>query len=197
MTQSDLPRGAAPIFPGWNVWELWQAEDPDFGPIDSVMMAGVGLDRQLRIWVENLIADGAPGAAVADPANPAALRGAQIQILPSAGELAPFRTRAELPELAGALQVGDSDSKARKVFVRFFNRGASAWLPWPHDKNFVLEAAYAPSSDSPLTSGEAPSSLAGAASSAAESAGSALLATIVAGVVVALVSHVVISRLGK
>ena len=69
------PAAFVPIFAGWNVWDIWQADDPSF----SVMTLGESLERQLRVWVENAVKDGAPGAAVADPLNPAALRGAQVQ----------------------------------------------------------------------------------------------------------------------
>jgi hypothetical protein len=160
------PAGFAPVFAGWNVWDVWQADDPTF----SIMNAGLSLDRQLQIWVENEIKDNANGAAVADPANPAALRGDQIQLIPKVLDLTPVATRGSIPELAGALNVGSSGSKATLRTVRFFNRGTDAVLPWPHDENYVLDTVYQPDAANLVTSGPAPSSLAGAATAAADSA---------------------------
>jgi hypothetical protein len=122
----------------------------------------------LRIAVENWIKDNAPGAAVADPANPAALRGDQVQIIPSAGTLEALQTRGEIPEFAGAVQVGDADSRAKLRVVRFFNRGVPAVVPWMHDANMLLDTVYAPSSANPITNAPAPDSLAGAAGAAGE-----------------------------
>jgi hypothetical protein len=153
--------GFAPIFPEWNVWQVWGSDEPNQGLSGLIFNTGLSLERQLQIWVENAIEEGAPGVAVADPLNPAALRGDQIQLLPNAGTLAVLVNRASAPSLAGALQLGDTDSKAILYTVRFYNRGTAGLLPWPHDENYVLENVFQPDPANPLTSGPAPSSLAG------------------------------------
>jgi hypothetical protein len=168
------PTGFAQIFPGWNVWELWQAEDQVDGLGDKILNAGVSLERQLRIWVEDWIKDHAPAAAVADPANPFALKGAQVEIIPSAAGLELLQTRADVPDLAGALQLGEQGSAAKKFVVRFFNRSGETAVAWPHDANYLLEGVYQPSASNPITNGEAPSSAAGAASSLEKTVGTAV-----------------------
>lgn len=179
----DAPAGFAQLFPGWNVWEVWQSQDPIVGIGDVILNAGVSLERQLRIWIEDWIKDHAPSAAVADPANPFALKGAQIEIIPSAGGLEVLQTRADVPGLAGALQLGKEGSQAIKRTVRFFNRGAETAVAWPHDANYLLEQVYAPSGTNPITNGAPPSSAAGTATEVADKVGSTLkVVAIVAGV---------------
>lgn len=187
--------GFVPIFQGWNVWDVWQADDPDTGLLGSIWQAGESQERILRVWVEDQIKDNAPGAAVADPANPAALKGAQIQIIPhvptvfptsTAKGLSVVATREDIPELAGAMQIGKADSQATLVTVRFYNRGAQTTMPWAHDANFLLDRVYLPSSQNSVTNAPAPSSLAGAASSAADAAGTVVKVVVIgAGVVLA------------
>ncbi len=162
--------GFAPIFEGWNVWDVWQADDPTF----SVMTVGESLDRQLQVWVEDQIKDNAPGSAVADPANPLALRGAQIQIIPKVTGLEVAAARGDIPQLAGAAQLGSTGSKATLRTVRFWNRGTATSLPWPHDENYMLEEVYTPSSSSSVTNAPQPGSLAGSASAAADAAATGL-----------------------
>jgi hypothetical protein len=164
------PAGFVTVFPGWNVWALWRSDDPVRGVLGTIWNAGMSADSELRVWVEDQIKDNAPGAAVADPMNPAALRGAQIQIIGNASGLDVDATRADIPDLAGAVQLGDKDSKASRVFVRFFNRGQQAVMPWPHDENVLLDSSFVPSSSNPITSGAAPSSLAGSATDLAQQA---------------------------
>lgn len=171
------PNGMAPVFAGWNVWSLYQSTDPDDSFFDAAMHIGLGLDRLLQIWVEDKIKTEAPGTAVADPANPAALRGDQIQIIPSPGTLPVLLNRLEqAPELAGVTHLGKPDASGtlQLRFVRFFNRGAPSVLPWPHDQNYLLESVYQPSAQNPLTNSPAPSSLGGAASDAAAAIGHGL-----------------------
>lgn len=160
------PAGFAPLFAGWNVWDVWQAQDPILGVTGQIMNAGVSLERQLRIWVEDQVKDNAPAAELADPLNPAALKGAQVLVVPNAAGLEPLATRAEIPELAGPLQVGEQGSPAKKFTVRFFNRGEATALPWPQDQNYVVDAVFQPTDDNPLTSGAAPASLDAALSEA-------------------------------
>lgn len=179
----ETPEGFAQIFPGWNVWSVWGSDDPNQGLTGTLMNTGLSLERQLRIWVEDTIKDGAPGAAVADPMNPGALRGDQIQIIPSPGGLEVFANRESIPSLAGALQLGEEGSKALLYIVRFFNRGQEAVLPWPHDENYLLESIFRPSADNQITSGPAPSSLAGTATEAGKAvSGVVKTVAIVAGV---------------
>jgi hypothetical protein len=172
--QVGAPGGFAQLFAGWNVWEVWQSQDPIEGVGDAVLNAGVSLERQLRIWVEDWIKAHAPSAAVADPANPFALKGAQVEILPNPGGLELLQTRADLPDVAGAMQLGEQGSQALKRTVRFFNRGAETAVAWPHDENYLLEAVYQPSSTNPITSGAAPSSAGGVATEVAGAVGSTL-----------------------
>lgn len=164
------PAGFALVFPGWNVWSIWQALEPDHSFGDAVLNAGVPLERQLRIWVEDTLAN-VPGVAVRDTFNPADLRGDKIEILPNAGTLSPALTR-ESANLGGALHLGKPDAQGtleRPHVVRFFNRGAEAVLPWPRDKNYLLDTIYQPDSSNPITNAEEPGSLAGGASSLAGS----------------------------
>jgi hypothetical protein len=172
--------GFVPIFAGWNVWDVWQADDPTF----SIMNIGLDLDRELRIWVENEIKDNAPGAAVADPANPAALRGDQIQIIPHVNGLQSAATRGDIPELAGAMQIGSQGSKATLRTVRFWNRGSETSMPWAHDENYMLDQAYTPSSSNSATNAPQPSSLGATATTIAGDVGTGLkVVAIVGGVV--------------
>jgi len=181
------PVGFAQLFPGWNVWEVWQSQEPIQGIGGAVMNAGLSLDRQLRIWVEDFIKDNAPSAAVADPVNPAALRGDQIQIIPSSGGLELVQRRGDVPGISGALQLGKEGSAAVKRAVRFYNRGAETAIAWPRDENYLLDAVYQPTSTNPITSGDAPGSLAGAASAAVDGAGTVLKVVAIGGGVLLVV----------
>jgi len=182
-SSAETPAGFAQVFPGWNVWQVWGSERPNQGLSGTIFNTGLSLERQLRIWVEDLIKDGAPGAAVADPLNPAALRGDQIQIIPSADGLEIYATRKEIPNLAGSMQLGDEGSRAILYTVRFFNRGEAAVLPWPHDENYLLEHIFRPSESSPITNAPQPGSLAGTASDVGEGLKSTLkVVAVVAGV---------------
>lgn len=156
--------GFAPVFAGWNVWDLWYSQDPIEGIGGWIADAGLSLERQLRTWVEDQLTDNAPGVSVADPLNPAALKGDQVQILPSANGLPFAITRATVPSLAGELQLGTEGSQATKTTVRFFNRGERTVMPWPHDENVVLDVVYQPSKANTITNSAAPSSLGGTAS---------------------------------
>jgi hypothetical protein len=192
------PAGFAQLFPGWNVWEVWQSQDPIEGIGDAVLNAGVSLERQLRIWVEDWIKDKAPSAAVADPANPFALKGAQVEIIPNPAGLELLQTRADVPGLAGALQLGEQGSQGLKRTVRFYNRGAETAVAWPHDENYLLDAVYQPSSTNPLTNGSAPTSAGGIATDVAGGVGSALkVVAIVAGVGIGSCSFKFSSRQGR
>lgn len=158
------PFGFAPVFAGWNVWDVYQADDPSF----SVWELGESPARRLQVWVENA-ASSATGAAVSDPVNPLALRGDQVQIVPSPSGLTIAATREDIPGLAGQQQVGPKGTTASLHTVRFFNRGTDTSLPWPHEEEFLLNVVYQPTTSNPLTSAPAPGSLAGAASSAGDS----------------------------
>jgi hypothetical protein len=170
----SAPAGFVPVFKGWNVWAVLARNDLSFNPL----MVGLSPERRLRIWVEDS-ADAAPGAAVADPMNPAALKGGQVEIIQSAEGLEPDVERAE--QLPGSILNFDPDHS--RVFVRFYNRGADAVTPWPRDDDFFLDTAYTPDADSPITGGEAPGSLAGTAGEVADKVGGALkVVAIVAGI---------------
>lgn len=191
-----IPSGLVPIFAGWNVWDIWQADKPSF----DVMALGETLQRQLQVWIENQIKDNAPGSAVADPANPLALRGDQIQPISHVTGLAIAATRADIPELKDASLNSAGDTATLRT-VRFWSRASAPQfsvatsMPWPHDDDYLLNVVYQPSAKSPVTNAPQPGSLAGAASAAA-AAGSSILSTVaivggvvlVGGVIIALAS---------
>lgn len=161
-----VPVGFAPIFTGWNVWDLWQSDQPPF----SIMELGESADRRLQVWVENAASAG-NGAAIADPANPFALRGDQVQPIPSPSGLKVAATREDIPALAGNFKMSDDPTKTATLrTVRFYNRGVETSIPWPHDEELLLNVVYQPTAQNPLTGGPAPSSLAGTATSAGDSA---------------------------
>lgn len=162
--------GMAPVFPGWNVWGVWQKTDLDV----EISMIGVGRDRRLRIWVENEVDDNAPGAEVGDPLspNPKKFKGEMVQIISNDAGL----VRLVGKELGSSGVVLDGPPELR--FVRFFNRGPLTGLPWPHDSNYLLDAAYMPSATNPVTNAPEPPSAAadvGAAAAAAKSLGSGVV----------------------
>ncbi len=153
--------GFAPIFHGWNVWDVFAKDDLD------TELGGIGLspEKRLRIWVDRSIRDGAPAAEVADPANPTTLVGDVIGVLDNAGSLAPALRKESVPGPAFLL-----DGPATVHTVRFFNRGPETAISWPHSSNFLLDVVYQPSAASPITSGAGPGTLAGTVSDAAKSA---------------------------
>jgi hypothetical protein len=152
--------GFAPIFHGWNVWDVFAKNDLD------TEISGIGLtpDRRLRIWVENSVTDGAPAAAVNDPANPGKLVGDMVELVQSAGKLEAAARKESVPR---ALLL---DGPATSHTVRFFNRAADTALSWPHNDNFLLDVVYQPSAASPLTNAPEPGTLAGTVNAAGEAA---------------------------
>jgi len=159
------PTDFAPVFPGWNVWAVWQKNDLDFDP----MMIGVAPERQLRIWVEDEVRLHAGGADVADPVK---LKGDQVEILdgPPVG----------LPAAATKEGVGGEsalllDGPPTLRYVRFFNHGTASKLPWPHDSDFLLDTVFRPDPGAPATSGEPPGRLSDAATEAAGKIGKGVL----------------------
>jgi hypothetical protein len=170
------PAGFATVFKGWNVWGVQQKDDLDIEPL----MIGVSRDRRLRVWVEEA-ADAAPGTAVADTANPFALKGSQVELINSVGDLVPAETQA------AALPGTALDGPATVRLVRFFNRGAEAVTPWPHDSNYLLDTVYQPATNNPITNAPAPSSLAGTATQVTSDVGSVVkLLAIGGGIVLAI-----------
>lgn len=184
----DTPAGFAPVFAGWNVWDVWQSTDPDQGVLGAIWNAGISQEQLLKLWVENQVEDNAPGANVSDPINPDPehLRGDEIQPIPKPTGLAVAAAR-ESAGLGGALQLGNTGSSAVLSSVRFYNRGAAAVMPWPHDKNFVVDAVYQPSTTNPITNGAAPTTAGGtlvAAGEAATAAAASVVHVLVVGGVV-------------
>lgn len=153
--------GFAPIFHGWNVWDVFAKNDLD----TEIGGIGVSPDRRLRIWVDDSIREGAPAAEVADPANPLTLVGGTIEIIQNAGGLQPALRKESVPGPAFLL-----DSPATLHTVRFFNRGPETALSWPHSENFLLDVVYQPTKASPITNAPEPGTLAGAANDAAAAA---------------------------
>lgn len=139
-----------PIFAGWNAWAVWQSSDLSFNPL----MFGVSPERQLRIWVEDAVRLGAPGAKVADPID---LKGGQVEILPGApSDLKPAMTKEQVD---GGPLLLSSDADPKLFFVRFFNRGSASRLVWPHDDDYLLDTVFEPSKTSEVTQGPAPSTI--------------------------------------
>lgn len=171
-----MSEGFVNVFPGWNVWSVWQADDPDRSVLEALWMAGVSPERALRIWVEDQVDDNAPGAIVGDPVspNPKKLKGDMVQVLPNANGLAPVQMRGDVPGLAGSQQLGEQGSGAQQHFVRFFNRGAGAAMPWPHDANFLVENVYQPSAQNPITNAPDPGSFGGDLTAAGKQLGHAI-----------------------
>lgn len=136
------------VYPGWNVWDVWQVDDLPFSP----SMIGVSRDRQLRIWVEDTVRLKAGGAVIADPID---LKGGQVEILNAAPSGLQIDQRKE--SVPGPVMT--VKGKATLRTVRFFNRGARASLAWPHDESYLLEKTYIPSQTHPATSGPAPTTI--------------------------------------
>jgi len=137
------------IYPGWNVWDVYQVNDLPF----SLMMVGVSPERQLRIWVEDAVRLGAPGALVADSID---LKGGQVEILN--GIPAGLKVDQRKEDVSSSVLVSGS---ATLHTVRFFNRGDKASMSWPHDESYLLDKDYVPSPTNPATASPAPSTIAG------------------------------------
>lgn len=172
VTSSSSEPGVIPIFPGWNIWNVWQVNDLDF----SVFNVGLTPERQLRIWVEDQIRDKAGAAEVADPV---ALKGSQIQVLPGLPTgLRIMMRKEQVPGCEGEGCAGPVmvlDGPASMKTVRFFNRSnTQTSMPWPHDDNYLVDAVYVPSVDNPISSGAGPGTILSPVTDAASSAVSTL-----------------------
>jgi hypothetical protein len=199
MSAAPLPAGFAPVFAGWNVWDIYQANTPDEGVLGTLWHAGISQDELLQTWVVDQIEDNAPGANLSDPLNPdpRKFRGDVVQIIPNAGTLARAAVRDAIPTLAGAQQLGTANSTARLVTVRFYNRGAASTMPWPHDQNFLVDSVFAPDAGNMITNSPAPSTAAGTLSDIGSGIGHGLetLAWVVGGAAaIFLISKFVGSR---
>lgn len=163
---------AAPIFKGWNVWDIFQSKDLGF----SVWMWGVSRDRQLRIFVEDAVRLGAPGAVVADPLD---LKGGQVEILNSQPPgLIQTARKEQLPNFAQALINLQQPADLRTV--RFFNRGDESQLLWPSDPNYLLDAVYKPDPSNVVTKGDtAPVTIGDTVASGATQPAGAILSSLV------------------
>jgi hypothetical protein len=149
-TVGAIETSFATVFEGWNVWGVWQTKELPF----SLMMIGVSRDRQLKIWVEDEIRLNAPGAKVADPLD---LKGGQIQILNGPPTLKEAQTKEQVSGPGMVLESQDQPPELR--FIRFFNRGSKAVLPWPHDDNYLLDRVYQPDPANPATNGSGPGTI--------------------------------------
>jgi hypothetical protein len=192
---TSIPAGMAPVFFGWNVWDVYQASDPDEGILGKIWHAGISQDQLIKLWVENQVEDNASGANVSDPINPDPehTRGDEVQLLTTKPSGLAVAVGRESAGLGGALQLGKVDSPALLRSVRFYNRGKATVMPWPHDQNFVVDAVYSPDAASPLTNSPAPSTAGGTVAAAGDAAAKALssVLTTVAIVGVVLVGAVV------
>lgn len=135
----------APVFKGWNVWDVFQTKDLPFG----LEWIGVPDERRARIFVEDAIRKNAAGAVLADPVD---FKGSMIENLP--GPPTDLTVAARKEDVAGPAMTIDGPTILRTF--RFFNRGAESKLVWPHDQNFLLDKVYTPSTSSPATTGEPP-----------------------------------------
>jgi len=136
------------VYPGWNVWDVYQVKDLPF----SIMMIGLDRDRQLRIWVEDAVRLGAPGASVADSID---LKGGQVQILN--GLPTGLQSDQTKEQVSGPAMTVKGPAQLRTV--RFFNRGDKSTMAWPHDESYLLDKDYVPSASNPATSGPAPATI--------------------------------------
>lgn len=136
------------VYPGWNVWQVWQVNELPF----SVMMMGLDRDRQLRIWVEDVVRLGAPDASIADSLD---LKGGQVQILNGAPP--GLKTDQRKESVPGPAMVVSGPATLRTV--RFFNRGNQTQIAWPHDESYLLERTFIPSPENPATNLPAPSTI--------------------------------------
>lgn len=155
------PLGFAEVFPGWNVWQVWQADDQVLSVVDQLLFAGVSNERRLRVWVEDWLRLRDTQAEVAQHWN-GALKGDAIEIIPNAAGLSVLQSRSDVPGLGGAQQRGELNSKVSAYVVRFYNHATvPSVVAWPTDENYLLESVYQPATDNPLTSAPAPSSTLG------------------------------------
>lgn len=138
------PTNLAPIFPGWNVWEVSQKLDLDFDPL----FIGVSRDRRLRVWVEDQV----KRSPAVDTGDSLQLKGDQVDIL--AGVPPALRIAATKEDVPGDPMLLDGESSLRTV--RFFNRGASGSIPWPHDDDYILDRVYIPDPKVPETAAPPP-----------------------------------------
>ncbi len=172
------PAGLAPVFAGWNVWDLYQTTDPDESILGTLWHAGISPEQLARLWVENQIETNAPGANVSDPLNPNPehFRGDEIQILPTKPTGLGIAATRSSAGLGGQEHLGKEDAAGEPFFrtVRFFNRGSAAVMPWPHDQNFLVDVVYQPSANNPLTNSAPPSTAGGAVDAAAKAAAKAI-----------------------
>lgn len=144
------------VYPGFNVWDVWQVNDLPF----SIMMIGIDNNRQLRIWVEDSVRLGAPGATVADSID---LKGGQVEILN--GPVSGLKVDRRKEQVSGPAMVVSGPATLRTV--RFFNRGSKAVMAWPHDESYLLDKSYVPDSSVPATSGPGPTTIGGTVASGA------------------------------
>lgn len=136
------------VYPGWNVWEVWQVKDLPF----SVMNVGLSPERQLRIWTEDKVRLGAAGAKVEDSID---FKGSQVELLQGTPEGLQQDQRKE--QVPGPSMVVSGPAKL--TTLRFFNRGDQAFMSWPHDESYLLERTFVPSPSNPATTGPAPSTI--------------------------------------
>jgi hypothetical protein len=141
----------APVFKGWNVWTVVQVRDLPF----SVAMIGVSRDRQLRVWVEDAVRLGAPGAVVADPVD---LKGGQVEILPAVpAGLKVAKSKESVP--GDAMVVESQEQPPELRVVRFFNRGEESRVVWPHDDSYLLDQVLEPDPKNDATKGPGPGTI--------------------------------------
>lgn len=113
----------APLFHGWNVWDVLQSQ----APIDPTPGS---LDQQLADFVRDSLHAG-PDMQVAKVSNAAA------------GGL--VTSRSSIPELAGALHLGVGGSQVLRRTIAFEYEGdARTTIPWPRSMNCMLDAVYLP-----------------------------------------------------
>lgn len=137
--------GFVPIFPGWNVWSVWQSDDLDF----DIGLVGFSREYRLRWFVEESVRLGTVGPEVADPLD---LKGGQIQILHGDPGLKAIANKDQVPGESALI----IDGPAKKFYVRFYNRGTPGSIVWPHTNNYVVDEVFQPDPNNVATSGPPP-----------------------------------------
>ena len=102
-----IPAGNAPVFAGWNVWDVWQAADPDQGVLGAIWNAGISQEQLLKLWVENQVEDSALGANVSEPGFSGFLNAFEdiTDVARLATPFAPERVRLALAHMPGTGQL--------------------------------------------------------------------------------------------
>lgn len=133
-----------PILDGWNIWNVWQTQTP-IEPTPGT------LNDQLAAWVRDVTGLGPD---------------LQVALVSAAAAGPVVASRASDPEFAGPVELGVATSPVTLRRIAF-QSPIGGELPWPHDLNFLLDAAFqaapAPGQPVPAPSTTVPSQPTGGA----------------------------------